>query len=830
MDSVHGPTFIRNLAQFVRTHEKALANALQSRQQTPKIGQDGLQAVEASSLPLVAPQSINTASSVSSALVAALTLGSLNLTSRNVKSAKLTLTSHHLFYLLSRFEEIGVPVGPMNVRTESLHSETSPANYVSFLSQSQRSHGRTDRDSIHSVTSVRSVMSGMSALWSGFASSNNATKSEKAEAQLMLDLKYLYSAFTKIPCLRLSPDQSIRLIRDHEEFPFDTAVPLLVFKNLTALEVCDVDFRQFFGWDKLAEQLRSIKLKRANIDDPADLITSIVLDDMEKRRRRSSRTQSSPLLASPQSPLVRLVDATRATPVSDPPVSEGVSQSKSPLSDNQRTVQHPSSSPNRPTGPWQNASYRHARSGSRKFRRSGSGSSDSSVQSSPPSGGVHKTGSSANLLLAGQLPTSKWRFLRHLSLADNALTSIPANSFAPLANSLHSLDLSSNLFTEIPDGLATLSVLRALNLSNCMIGSLQSLIRNPIPAITVLNLRANRLGSIAGVEKLLSLDRLDLRENRLGDPTELARLTGLPEFREVWVAQNPFTRSHSDYRKVIFNLFRKTPGTINDICIDASGPSHHERKYLVDRIAEGEPVAIIRPMHPENGTQAATVNGPNEDSSKPSMTETRTESRDKPFTNIAQEGQHIDIELAHKDNAVAKSRRTAKSTRRQRLIDLAAEKELVPNMGSALLEPDFSIQGDPSPWADAAPNVLKLSLTEEPAASHMRSSSQPPLPTQASTRFKSGTTHVRAPSSLSFTKDQSLVGNETQTAKLEAQAYRQKIEVLKQEVGSNWLTALNEERLSKNEQTAANRTDMSTINGGTRPGMLLMHASSPGVT
>ena len=189
-------------------------------------------------------------------------------------------------------------MGPMNVRLESLHTEASPANYVSFLSQSQRSKGRSDRDSIHSVSSVRSVMSGMSSLWSNFGlgHSSSAAKSEKAKAQLIADTKYLYSAFTKIPCLRLSPDRKARLIGGFEEFPFDTAVPLLAFKNVSALEVCDVDFRQLFGWDKLAEQLRSLTVKRAHLDDPTDLLISIVLDDMDKRRRRSSKSQSSPIL------------------------------------------------------------------------------------------------------------------------------------------------------------------------------------------------------------------------------------------------------------------------------------------------------------------------------------------------------------------------------------------------------------------------------------------------------------------------------------------------------------------------------------------------------
>ncbi|SLM34439.1 hypothetical protein LPUS_03195 [Lasallia pustulata] len=296
MDSEDGQVFIKNLAQFVRTHEKALANALQLRKQGPKHGPSSLASGEASLAHLSNYHSSAPTSSTSSILASAFSLGSLNFASQNIKPAKLTLTPHHLFYLLSRVEELGIAIGPMNVRLENIHADNSPANYVSFLSQSQRSKGRSDRDSIHSVSSVRSVMSGMSTLWSnlGMGSSGNAARAEKAKAQMVADLKYLYSAFTKVPCLRLSPDRRARLIRGYEEFPFDTAVPLLAFKNLSALEICDVDFRQFFGWDRLAEQLRSLTVKRANLEDPTDLLVGIVLDDMDKRRRRSTKAQYSP--------------------------------------------------------------------------------------------------------------------------------------------------------------------------------------------------------------------------------------------------------------------------------------------------------------------------------------------------------------------------------------------------------------------------------------------------------------------------------------------------------------------------------------------------------
>lgn len=212
------------------------------------------------------------------------------------------------------------------------------------------------------------------------------------------------------------------------------------------------------------------------------------------------------------------------------------------------------------------------------------------MQSSTP------RGSSSNLLSLGWFPSTKWRFLRHLSLADNALTHINASSLAPLVNTLQSLDLSTNLFTEIPDSLASMTCLRALNLSNCMIESLHSLGRNPLPAITTLNLRSNRLNTLAGVDRLLSLERVDFRDNKLTDPTEVARLTGVPEIAEIYVHRNPFCKTHPAYRITIFNLFRKTPGYSDDVVIDSTGPSASEKRQLVDRAPELPGGPVVRPV------------------------------------------------------------------------------------------------------------------------------------------------------------------------------------------------------------------------------------------
>ncbi|KAJ9643408.1 hypothetical protein H2199_004087 [Coniosporium tulheliwenetii] len=410
MDTEDGSVFIKNLAYFVRTHEKALANALQLQRQAPR---------NASSPPSGSTTAATTTSSSASAtFAAALSLPYLSFTSQNIKPVKLTLTPHHLFFLLSRFEELGIPVGPMNVRLENIHTDASPTNYVSFLSQAQRKKSRnSDRDSTHSVSSIRSVMSGMASLWSSFGLSNSAAKSEKQKAAIQEDLKYLYSAFTKIPCVRLAPDHKARLIAGYEEFPFDSAVPLFAFKNLSALEVYDVDFRQFYGWDRLADQLRGLTLKRAGVDDPADVLINIVLDDMDKRRRRSAK------------------------------------------------IPHPLRNPG------------------------------------PP----------------------------------------------------------------------------------------------PVRRSSKLRWRGNRLASLAGIERLLSLERLDLRDNKLTDPTELARLTGIPDMQEIFVSRNPFVKTHSSYRVTIFNLFRAAPGYSEDIIIDSTGPGYSERKQLIDRVPEVANVPVMKP-------------------------------------------------------------------------------------------------------------------------------------------------------------------------------------------------------------------------------------------
>jgi Leucine-rich repeat (LRR) protein len=672
----------------------------------------------------------------------------------------------------------------MDIRLESVNSDHSHANYVSFLNESQRRMIRSsDRDSIHSVSSIRSVMSSMSSLWRtlGF---NSAAKTqariEKQEAMIKEDLTYLYSAFTKIPCLRFSPDYKAPLIAGYEEFPFDSAVPLFVFKNVTTLEITDLDFRQFCGWDRIADNVRSLTLKRVNLDDPTDLLINIVLDDMDRRRKRSAKGTASPTVSWPAPIPSNNFGDLAASPESPPTVKNTASHS--PGSNSLGIRGYPSrprsTSPVRPTGSRHGSNQAHSRgpsrSGTPQLRRS-SGSSIASGNDGTP------RGSSSNLLSSMVvLPMSKWRFLRHLSLADNGLTTLTASSLSPLTNTLQSLDLSANHFAEIPDCLASLVALRALNLSHCMIDSLRSLTRSPLPAITALNLRGNRLASLAGVERLLSLERVDLRENLMNDPAEIARLTGLPNMTDIYVHRNPFTKSYTEYRITIFNLFRKTPGYVEDIFIDGAPPTHSEKKVLVDRAPEPPNVPVIKP-EPEPEEQADL---PFHERPEPVI-----EPFVDPFYERRKSQELLRQQRRKSDFGISASQRRRKTTRR-RVVELsendfpAEPKRASSEMVAPTRQQPKNSLTDDSTYGGSEAETTPVrrphsSMDSQTQATTSSPPQLPPIETSVSpTLLRTGTESVLLQQPIYST---------------DSEAYRQRIESLRNDFGNGWLSALSDE-------------------------------------
>ncbi len=206
-----------------------------------------------------------------------------------------------------------------------------------------------------------------------------------------------------------------------------------------------------------------------------------------------------------------------------------------------------------------------------RSRRQGTSSQqrqrDTSLQPAPSSPGEPPT--------SRQLPSASWAFLKHLYLPDNNLTLFPAE-LLPYLTSVTHLDLSSNLFVSVPSGLEELYSLTSLNLADNIIDSVLGIYLN-LGQLLHLNLSHNRLESLCGLERLLALERVDLRHNLLEESSEIGRLVLLPNISELWIQGNPFVEIEESYRINCFEYFWKEDKTV---ILDGTPPTMYERRSL----------------------------------------------------------------------------------------------------------------------------------------------------------------------------------------------------------------------------------------------------------
>lgn len=332
------------------------------------------------------------------------------------------------------------------------------------------------------------------------------------------ELKYIFSSFTKIPALSLRAPGPKQIAEVAGDPPNENALPLYVFRNLQNLECIDIDPRTLLGWDRLCESLWSLTVVRSGLDDVSDLFIDAVSGD-------SSRRQPTPT-PRPRGP-------SRQSSFHGTPLPETIVESV------EETVETPASDDlPRPPSPTESSTSSH-------------------------------------------LPSSKWAFLRFLSLRDNSLTFIPTESLLHLT-SLTQLDLSSNLLVSIPPGLSSLYNLISLNVSDNMIDSVQGIYKKLGQVLTI-DISHNRLDSLAGLERLVALERVNVGHNRLEESEEVGRLALLPNIAEVCVEGNPFTEIESDYRVKCFDFFWKEHKAI---LLDGSQAGFYEKLNLTSQPPE----------------------------------------------------------------------------------------------------------------------------------------------------------------------------------------------------------------------------------------------------
>ncbi|QPG74201.1 hypothetical protein FOA43_001525 [Brettanomyces nanus] len=600
-----GDAYAHNLAAFIRAHERQLANALLAYKKSSRTTSNKRK------------QNL-TRGNNSSASVTATAPTALQIT----KPVRLSMSLHHLYFLLGKFQDLGIDVGPMTIRLDNIDAETS-GNYVSFLSEFQRKKLiSSDTQSIHSMSSVKSVMSSVSALWNSLGNSSGKYNN------ISSDLEYLYSAFTKLPCLRLANDPKAKMIEGHEEYPFETATPINIFRNLVVLEICEIDPKEVYGWDFLSENIRYLVVKKAGITNPQDILIDLVNEDAEKRSG-SVRSADSAIVddmpppesisiirQSYPSPIIQPSGCAAATAIkismSPPPPSSSSSsvslryQPLTPLQSSTQPVATSSTlSSSTPSSYYSGVNRIHSSiedpnrrqyyyyqklSRNRRPHRSNSVisegrrslisdfSDDRTTTAALSPERFSEKGTTTKLH-----SVNNWKLLKHLSFTENCISKITSASFSHISN-LSSLDLSYNRLTSVPsEALSKLPNLKSLNLSFNRLISAHDFPSN-MNKLVILNLRGNRLVDLESIDRLKSLEKLDIRQNRLKKIAGLKPLlmTGSNKviLKAVYLAGNPLS-SNRGYRMELFNLFNGINYS-NNVKIDGSRPGIFESRLLLD--------------------------------------------------------------------------------------------------------------------------------------------------------------------------------------------------------------------------------------------------------
>jgi Leucine-rich repeat (LRR) protein len=507
--------YIRRIATFIRTHDKNLAEAgVARRRRGPK-----------------SPQSAGDASVLNP--LSWFGLGSTSQSPANaVKPIIFSINTHRLFYILMRLEALGIDIGTLDVKIDS---PSRPMSYVNVFNEADKS----DTGSLSSFRSSFSAVSGLSLGGGWFG--------RPAPPSVEAELKFIYSSFTKLPALSvIAPGR--KMIKElANDPPNENALPLDAFKNLQVLECLDIDPRTLLGWDKMAESLRSLTIKKSGLEDVSDIFVGAVVDDQARREGSTSRSRR------------RRIPRGMAR---QPSYYNATRLPESVPEDTEESPSHgPESTESTPTV--------------------------ESTPSPPPS---------------TQLSPLKWAFLKHLSLSDNALTFFPTECLDHLTSLIH-LDLSSNLFVSVPPGLSTLYNLISLNLADNMIDSVLGIYTN-LGQVLSLNLARNRLESICGLERLLALERVDLRHNTIEDSAEVGRLATLPNITEVWVEGNPFVEIEEGYRIACFDYFWKEGKTVN---LDGSPPGFYEKRNLT--VPPPQQMSSSRPLSVASSPPVVAVGG-----------------------------------------------------------------------------------------------------------------------------------------------------------------------------------------------------------------------------
>lgn len=202
----------------------------------------------------------------------------------------LTLDVHHLYFLLVQFEHLGLEIGD-----PALLGDIPEGGVV----ETETSVDENKTPSILSVGSIASTMSSMSLStgWNFWQRRQQASAEQRSSRPIHEDIVHIYKFFERVSALRLQMNllidpqnattrSSQRAIVGYEKpLPQDGSIILSLqpFRNLSCLELSGVPPHMIDGWPELQQNLVSLVIKGASIEDAAEVVDGLVEKCLARR-------------------------------------------------------------------------------------------------------------------------------------------------------------------------------------------------------------------------------------------------------------------------------------------------------------------------------------------------------------------------------------------------------------------------------------------------------------------------------------------------------------------------------------------------------------------
>ncbi|KAF9411195.1 hypothetical protein BGZ94_001415, partial [Podila epigama] len=533
-------------------------------------------------------------------------------TQAQLRTPILPLDLYYLMYLLERLEQAGIDLEnwdgltpraigdstPRVLHSEDNHTNNTNTNTTITMgtstSQSAPPTPAKPTTRPQSIRSFQSTAISTLTLITGWKQWSTAAASQE-NVSVIDDIHFIHRFMKKVSSLRLvskiPPGVHVQGRGRIEGFTADSILTLLrtstpdadpslppplllpvfsLFPALTHLELHKIPPRCVDGWEALMQQLRSLVVTQADIEDAYDVMVTAVVHSERRRLQRLVKEQNRVVQIKQEQQ-----ESFKETALSSKSIdtikeeNEEVDKNESLQATNGSSEgQHVESVGTDPVFSPSNPADATASSTT-------TASAAAVVASAATAASIPEHEQDDATILAS---LKMWPNLRHLSLSDNGLPALANNNTFSYTQSVVNLDLSHNLLLTPPSGLIHLHNLQDLNLSYNMISGVQS-IYQVLGNISSLDLRGNRLESLSGLERLWNLEKVDVRDNHLDDAAEVGRLAALPQIREIWAERNPFCVIQQKHRLEILAVFKANG---HDILLDGSYASFIERRALAN--------------------------------------------------------------------------------------------------------------------------------------------------------------------------------------------------------------------------------------------------------